>query len=104
MNTQTKHLERLALLAHKQNMPWATFWETISDQVRQAEPISRERYRKLYNHLLHIALTGDRAGQEPPGDTMPWERADCNAPTVTPDDTVTQARLLWPVGEPGHAI
>jgi hypothetical protein len=85
-----KQLEALAVDAHHRGETWAAFWQQHAERVRNAEPFSREQYRRLVNRLLHLVTSGDSAGQYPPGDDPePWLIDD----KPSPHDTITQARL-----------
>jgi hypothetical protein len=88
-------LERSALDFHRRGLGWSDFWAKHGEQVRQAEPWNRERYRRLYLRLMHLVVSGDTSGQFPPGDdSEPW-LADDEA--SKPPDTITHARLLFPL-------
>jgi hypothetical protein len=70
----------------------------VADQVRQAEPINRERYHRLVGRLMHLLLTGDGDGQHPAGDPEPWVVDDATeiiSTTSTTSDTITAARIDW---------
>ena len=69
------------------------FWPTVAADVAAAEPWDRTAYRRLVGRLLALVVLGDTDGQEPVGDTMPWEADDCAFPVLS--DTQTQARCLW---------
>ncbi len=72
-------LEAAALIAHAAGQPWREFWLTVAGDVAKLKPHHRGRYRRLVERLLHLAVTGDGSGQEPPG-SAPWEQDD--APDV----------------------
>ncbi len=90
ITTETQHLERAALAAHRAGESWNSFWQRIGDQVRAIEPYNRPRFRRLHNRLAHLVLTGDESGMYPPGDpdSLPWLGDD-----ASPDDVRTVATL-----------
>lgn len=92
---EVKALERAALAAHRNGQGWSQYWEAHADEVRKAEPWSRQRFKRLVDRLLHLLTTGEPGGQEPPGDDPePWLTDDSPAPS----DCTTQARYLGNVG------
>jgi hypothetical protein len=91
---QIQKLEKLAVDAFRDGQGWAQFWEEHAADVRNAEPWSRERFRRLVDRLLSLVTSGDSAGQYPIDDGMAqWEVDDVRH---TPHDTITQARLQSP--------
>lgn len=60
-------LERVCLDAHRRGEPWPETWAAIRQDLATMIPFDRAKYRRAYVHLLHLATTGDPAGQEPPG-------------------------------------
>ncbi len=87
-----KHLEKLAVEAHKAGQGWYAFTQQHAEAIRLVEPVNLMRYRRLRSKLLHLLTTGDESGQFPPGDAdaIPeWEADD--QPVV--DDVATAARF-----------
>jgi hypothetical protein len=75
---QTKDLtplEQQALAAHEQGTGWNDFWQEHGNEVREAEPFCRERFRRLVQRLAHLVATGDGSGRFGVGD-CPWEADD----------------------------
>jgi hypothetical protein len=92
-----KALSRAAIATHRRGETWPAFWERHADQIKAAEPYSRERYRRLYMRLLSLVTSGDSTGQYPIDVGMAqWEADDTQSPTPV-SDTQTQARCLWPM-------
>ena len=97
----TRTLEQAAMDAHRRGDDWATFWQMYAEQVRQVEPVNRQRYRKLVNRLLHLLTTGEASGQQPIdvgmlwGQAEPWLLDDDQAEPASPSDTSTAALCNW---------
>ena len=91
MLSEMKQLERLALEAHTCNQSWNDFWPTVANRVRQAEPWNRSKFRRLYERLLALVVSGDCDGMLPIGigDVVPWEADDA----MPVDVAATLARL-----------
>jgi hypothetical protein len=89
-----KHLDRLALDAHRRGIGWNDFWQEHGAAVCAAEPHSRERFQRLVRRLLSLLTSGDTANVEPLD--AAWEHDDAQA-EPSPSDTGTQARCLWPL-------
>ena len=85
-----KHLEAAALDAHRRGLTWGQFHAEHGDAVAKAEPINRQRFRRLTDRLLHLLVAGDMDGMTPVGDDAPWERDDRLGEV---DDAATHARL-----------
>ncbi|MGA2069371.1 MAG: hypothetical protein ABSG86_30755 [Thermoguttaceae bacterium] len=90
--TMNRALEAAAQAAHAAGKTWAEFWQQHGADVAVAEPWDRRRYHRLVGRLLALVVSGDTDGQEPVGDTMPWEADDCASPTLS--DRQTRARCL----------
>jgi hypothetical protein len=63
----TKPITLAALLqaaedAHAVGEPWASFWHRVGDDVKALVPFDRAKYRRVYNRLLSVAVSGDTAG------------------------------------------
>ncbi len=74
MTPTFRDLERKALAAHERGERWQVFWARVAHEVRRLAPYDRQRFRNIYNRLLHLLMTGDDAGREPPGNGLPpWD-------------------------------
>jgi hypothetical protein len=71
---QIRALERQALDAHRRGESWTAFWQQHAEHIRNAEPWSRERFRRLYSRLMALVVSGDCDGMMAVGDTdaEPW--------------------------------
>ena len=66
-------LESAALDAHRSGRSWASFWPTIESDARRLAGASPRVLNGMYQHLLHLAVSGDGDGQQPPG-SCGWEQ------------------------------
>ena len=98
--TTHEQLEHLAIDAHARGAGWTAWWPTVAEQVRQAEPYDRGRYRRLVVRLLSLLVSGDVNGMMAIGDddVMPWVIDDVVTPMTDdakPADVGTAARIDW---------
>jgi hypothetical protein len=95
VNPSIQGLEKMAIDAHTRGERREVFWQRHGEQVREAEPWCRARFRRLYDKLMHLVCSGDNAGQYPPGnDPEPWLVDDLQS---KPHDTITNARMQFPL-------
>lgn len=66
-------LERAALEAHQTGQLWAEFWPAVADDLRHLIPYDRGVFRRAMRLLLHLVVSGDMGGMEPPGSYPAWE-------------------------------
>ena len=60
-----KHLERLAVDAHRRGWNWERFWTQHGPEVIAAEPFDAGRFHRLVRRLLSLVVAGNLDGQEP---------------------------------------
>ncbi len=104
----TKHeLRQAAIRAHRAGESFAMFLAEYGPAMREREPFDRERYHRLSDELLGLAVAGNEAGRFAVGDD-PWDRDDEHDDvqhdehdvndSVTaaraPDDLMTQTSFL----------
>ena len=86
---QISALEERCRRAHAAGVSWSDFWPSIDETVRELEPLGLGEWRKLYDRLMHLTVTGDAGGQYPPPMMAPWELPE----EKVVDDTDTKAQL-----------
>jgi len=94
MDEMIQTLEHHAIDAHRAGKTWTQFWERHGREVCRAEPVNRQRFRKLVDRLLSLVTSGDTSGLN----TLesPWDADDVPLVNVV-SDTRTQARCLLPL-------
>ena len=87
---QLSELEARCRLAHFNGECWIDVFPSIDGKLRELEPFSQAKWRKLYDRLMHLTVSGDSSGQYPPPMTAPWEL-----------ETESQGRLFDTSGRAG---